>query len=344
MTEKVIGRVEADAILEFQYGSHEQPLLIEAKSGSNDLDREQWGKYLDVLNEDQEAVLLTITNRMATARHRHPNPHESVLRSPEHVQERLRHMSWSEVITRAGRAAKETDTHLEARLLEDLAEYLVRNDSGAAKMDRLPGSWSRTVRKAGGRSGPTELEARELAITWLELLHFQCLDLTREGLEVEVIERDRTALLDELAEEVVSERTLRGTLRVTDGMASGGVAQIDIWLGLASRELLFDVTAPLYGNGTADRVNRFVRAAEDLGLEDVAVGGFGAQQAPDAAAKGNFRTVPDTGRFAVTDSLPRLTNGTGRQESMAQLFRTRVSRVVLDDLGGCVDALLTLRR
>jgi hypothetical protein len=238
--------------------------LIEVKTGSAELEREQVETYLDVARENGAKVVLTISNQLAPAHGVHPV--EVDRRKLKRVA--LHHLSWAEILTvavqqRVHRGISDPD---QAWILGELIRYLEHPRSGALDFTDMGGTWV-PIREAikAGTLRANDKGLPEVVSRWEQLLRFAALRLGRElGAEVEVqVSRkeaaDPTLRIASQAQALVANNVLTGALRIPDA-----IAPLDLVADLHAERVTvsIDLAAPREGRPLT-RVNWLVRQLRD---------------------------------------------------------------------------------
>ena len=192
--------------------------LVEFKTGSGMLKREQVEAYLEIAREEKFDAVLTISNELAIG----PGVHPVVVDKRKLRQVAVHHRSWSEIvgeaiIQRIHRGVSDPD---QAWLLGELIRYLEDPKSGAADFNDMGASW--TIARDATVSGTLKAkdpDALAVAARFEQLMRFAALRLSRElGVTVGLLagkgQPDASARVAELASELASNGVLAGTLRI----------------------------------------------------------------------------------------------------------------------------------
>ena len=257
-------KVFPDGLIRVSRGKRAWVCLVEVKTGTNDLAREQIENYLDVARNEGFDAVLTISNQLA------PTPGEH----PVQVDRRkvrkvaLHHMSWTEVLSNAvlqkvHRGVADPD---QAWILGELIRYLEHPRSGALEFDDMGETWV-PVRDsvANGTFRPTDRGAAQCASRWDQLIRFACLRLGRElGVEVQpVLSRkelaDPSLRAQTVLRELADHGRLAGEIRIPDT-----VGHVTVVADLRAQRVSasIDVVAPQEGRQLT-RVNWLARQLKD---------------------------------------------------------------------------------
>ncbi|WP_284254785.1 hypothetical protein [Pseudolysinimonas kribbensis] len=257
-------KVFPDGLIRVKWGKKVWVALVEVKTGTNELQREQLENYLDVAREHHFDALITISNEIAPA----PGVHPTVVDGRKLRSVAMYHLSWSEVLTlavmqREFRGVADPD---QAWILGELIRYLEHPKSGALEFSDMGASWvpvrdavtSGTLRKA-------DKDAAEVAGRFDALLRFASLKLgQRLGAEVtQVLSRAETTdpvlRTTALTNMLVTDGVLRGQVRIPNTVSPLTVTA-DLRAGQVTCS--FDLTAPTDGRATT-RVNWMLRQLKD---------------------------------------------------------------------------------
>jgi hypothetical protein len=253
-----------DGLIETSRGSKTWTALLEVKTGSAELHREQVESYLDIARDEGFDVVLTISNEMAPA----PGVHPIDVDKRKLRKVSLHHLSWAEVLTlavqqRVHRGVEDPD---QAWILGELIRYLEHPKSGALDFSDMGQPWV-TIREAVAAQTlrANDKGLPEVISRWEQLLRFSALRLGRElGADVQVALSRKEVAEPALrfaaqTRSLVESGVLTGTLRVPDA-----VAPIDIAADLRAGRVTVsvDVDAPRDGRA-ATRVNWLVRQLKD---------------------------------------------------------------------------------
>lgn len=253
-----------DGLLHVTRGKTSWTALLEVKTGSAQLQRDQVENYLDVAREEGFDSVVTISNQLAPA----PGVHPVRVDRRKLRKVTLHHLSWAEVVTAAvqTRVHRGVDDPDQAWILGELIRYLEHPRSGALDFDDMGPNWV-AVRDAtvAGTIRTTDKGIDEVASRWDQLLRFGALRLGRElGADVQVVVprkelADPAARLARFVNELVATATLSGVFRIPD--AAGDIEVCcDLRAGTVSVSL--EIGAPQEGRPPT-RVNWLVRQLSD---------------------------------------------------------------------------------
>jgi stress response protein SCP2 len=226
--------------------------LVETKTGTGQLRRDQVENYLDVARQQGFDAVITLSNEIAPTAGKHP-----VTVDPRKLRKvELHHISWAEVLHEARMvvAHKGADNPLQLWITAELIRYLEHARSGAVAFDDMGPAWV-PVREAiaTGTLRASDRKVPAVAEAWARLVRHLCLHLTADlGVTVtQVMPRklatDPAERTKAVAARLAAEGVLEATLRIPD--AIGPVAVIaDLRAGQVRASV--DVLAPAQGTGT----------------------------------------------------------------------------------------------
>lgn len=208
-----------DGAIVVRRGSTEWKALVEVKTSTRELAREQIENYLDVArNHDFEAVV-TISNQLKTATEQHPVTVDR--RRTKRVA--LHHWSWVEVLSEAvvqreHRGVSDPD---QAWILDELIFYLGHPQSGAIEFQDMGPHW--VAARQSARDGTLRANddgVADIVTRWDQFIRHVCLLLSRElGVDVKHVlprkEQSDAGFHTSVASKTLAdEGVLRGTVRV----------------------------------------------------------------------------------------------------------------------------------
>lgn len=256
--------VYPDGVIQTARAGKTWTALVEVKTGSAELQRQQVENYLDVARELGFDVVLTISNQIAPA----PGVHPVDVDKRKTKKVALHHLSWAEILTyavqqRIHRGVSDPD---QAWILGELIRYLEHPKSGALDFVDMGAAWV-GVREALAAQTlrPNDKGLAEVISRWEQLLRFAALRLGRElGADVQVLlsrkeVAEPTLRFANQTRLLVSEGKLTGSLRISDA-----IAPLDVCADLRAGQVTVavDVDAPKEGRA-ATRVNWLVRQLRD---------------------------------------------------------------------------------
>lgn len=217
-------KVRVDGLVRVQRGERVWTLLIEVKTGTNELTQQQVESYLEVVREHHFDGLLTISNQIVPVVGHHPVKVDG--RKFGRVP--LFHISWTRILTLAHmvkdhQGVSDPD---QAWILSELIRYLEYEGSGAVAFEDMGPHWV-TVRSAA-RDQTLRLSDEgvdEIAGRWDQLVQFLCLGLgARLGQEVRpVLSRkeieDPDARTVAVARDLVDTGTLSAGIKIPNTVA-----------------------------------------------------------------------------------------------------------------------------
>ncbi len=269
--------VRPDGLIRTTRGKRSWTALVEVKTGSNDLRRDQIETYLDLAREQGFDCVITISNQIARIPGQHPIDVDKrkLRRTPLH------HLSWSRVLTeavlqRSYRGVADPD---QAWILGELIRYLEHPNAGAVDFSDMGEYWV-GVRDAvkNGTLRHSDKSAVEVANKWEELVSFAALRLGRKlGANVQEVlsakeRRDVSVRITNIVNEMVTRGIMTGAIRIPDT-----ISDITLKADLRTRQIVVSVSidAPK-GGRTSTRINWLLRQLKSS-APDVRVDSWGAR-------------------------------------------------------------------
>jgi hypothetical protein len=212
-------KVRPDGLIRISRGKRSWTALVEVKTGSSQLNRDQIESYLDVAKEQGFECVITISNQIAKI----PGEHPVEVDKRKMRKVGLRHISWSRVLTEA---VLEKSHHGvadpdQAWILEELIRYLQHPNAGSIDFCDMGEHWV-GVRDAvkHGTLRDADKKAIEVAGKWEELVSFAVLRLGRKlGADVQEVlskkERNDISLrIANIVEAMTSKGAMPGAIRI----------------------------------------------------------------------------------------------------------------------------------
>jgi hypothetical protein len=152
-------KLRPDGVLQVKRGATLWTVLIEVKTGANELKAAQVESYLDVAREQGFNAVLTISNQLAGA----PGEHPLTVDKRKLRKVSLHHLSWSQIRTEAlveqgNRAVSDPD---QAWILAEFIRYLEHPRSGAAEFEDMGASWVAVREAARWGHAPARRQGRD---------------------------------------------------------------------------------------------------------------------------------------------------------------------------------------
>lgn len=267
--------VRPDGLIRTTRGKRSWTALIEVKTGSNQLGRDQIETYLDLAKEQGFDCVITISNQIA----RIPGEHPVEVDKRKLRKTALHHLSWSRVLTeailqKAHRGVADPD---QAWILGELIRYLEHPNAGAVDFSDMGEHWV-GVRDAvkNGTLRHSDKKAFEVAGKWEELVSFAALRLGRQlGTEVQEVlsvkERyDISLRVANIVDAMVAHGIMPGAIRIPNA-----ISDIAIKADLRARQIVASVSlaAPREGKATT-RINWLLRQLK-LSSPDIRLDSWG---------------------------------------------------------------------
>ncbi|WP_098455361.1 TerD family protein [Sanguibacter antarcticus] len=266
-------RVIPDGVIRIARGAKVWTALLEVKTGTGQLHKEQVEQYLDVARTEGYDAVITLSNEIAPGTGEHP----VTVSSNKLKSVALFHLSWAEVL----HEARMVLTHrgagdaMQAWVLHELIRYLEHPRSGATGFDDMGSSWvavresvAAGTLRAGDRKVPT------VANSWIRLVRQLCLRLTAElGVPVtHVMPRKLAADPVERAHAAVEQLAALGTMSATLKVP-GAAGPITVVADLRTSKVRVSASVPAPQEGGAQRriswLLRQLKDAPDETLVDV---------------------------------------------------------------------------
>jgi stress response protein SCP2 len=234
-----------DGVIRVARGNRQWTGLLEVKTGTTQLRRDQVEKYLDVARDHAFDAVVTLSNEIAPGAGEHPIAVDK--RKLRKVG--LFHLSWAEVVQEARMVLthRGVETPLQAWMLAELIRYLEHPRSGASGFEDMGAAWV-PVREAvvAGTLRASDRKVPAVADAWLRLVRYLCLRLTAElgvavghslprKLAMDPVAR-QAALVTRLAADGVLDATVRipGTAGPVTVVADLRVGQIRVSVQVAA--------------------------------------------------------------------------------------------------------------
>ena len=252
--------VRPDGLIRSTRGKRSWTALIEVKTGSNELHREQIETYLDLAKEQGFDCVITISNQIA----RIPGEHPVDVDKRKLRKAALHHLSWSRVLTEAvlqksHRGVADPD---QAWILGELIRYLEHPNAGSIDFCDMGEHWV-GVRDAvkNGTLRHSDEKAIEVAGKWEELVSFAALRLGRKlGDDVQEVlaaneRKDISIRIANIVEAMVTRGLMPGAIRIPNT-----VGDITFSADLRAQQIVASVSidAPKTGRATT-RINWLLR-------------------------------------------------------------------------------------
>ncbi|WP_224766807.1 hypothetical protein [Janibacter melonis] len=253
-------RLYPDGLIRVSRGSRVWTVLVEVKTGTNNLTTEQVENYLDIAREQRFDAVLTISNEIPPVAGQHPTKVDK--RKLRTVA--LHHLPWSQVLAVAvlQKEFRGVADPEQAWILGELIRYLEHHRSGALEFSDMGDSWTQ-IRDAvtSGTLRSNDKGVADVVARFDALLRFAGLSLGRRlGTEaMPVLSRkelsDPSLRASTLTQSLVETGHLSGAIRVP-----GTVGDLVVTADLRAKQVSchVDVDAPSQGRPTT-RVNWLVR-------------------------------------------------------------------------------------
>lgn len=322
-----------DGLIRVTRGKQQWIALVEVKTGSNPLQKDQVEAYMDVASEQGFDAVITISNEIPPVLGSLP----VALDQRKLKKTPVFHYSWARLISIA---IMEKEVHgiedpEQSWILSELIRYLEHQNSGALEFTDMGASWVPVLDAV--RSGlvrKNDADVIDIAGKFDGLIRFLSLKLgQRLGVEVSPrLTRAETSNPEErtknLAEELERDQTFSARIHIP-----GTVADLDISCDFRGRRITTSVTVPASGQSrNQTRVNWLLRPLDD-NLTNVVIEAFGARRS-HAASIEEFREdirdvlpegFPDISRFSISQIHPM---GTQKTTSGRSSFITSLGEAI----------------
>lgn len=176
--------VRPDGLIRITRGKTHWEILVEVKTGANELKKEQVENYLQIARDNKfQGGLLTISNQIVPVEGHHPIQ----VNKQRFGRVPLQHLSWSKILKEAilvkeHKGVKDED---QAWILQELIRYLHYDKSGVLSFNNLGSNWT-MVRSAIRKKDPVDInKIRDVAFRWDQFIQHLCLGLSVDlGLDV----------------------------------------------------------------------------------------------------------------------------------------------------------------
>lgn len=262
-------------LIQVTRGKRSWTALVEVKTGSNGLNREQIEAYLDIVKEQGFDCVITISNQIA----RIPGEHPVDVDRRKLRKVALHHLSWSRVLTEAvlqksHRGVADPD---QAWILGELIRYLEHPNAGSIDFCDMGEHWV-GVRDAvkNGTLRHSDRKTIEVAGKWEELVSFVTLRLGRKlGTDVQEVlavkeRKDIAIRIANIVDAMVTRGLMPGAIHIPDT-----VGDIALSVDLRAQQIVASVSidAPKTGRATT-RINWLLRQLKSTS-SDVRIDSWG---------------------------------------------------------------------
>lgn len=215
------GKVIPDAVFRVSRAGQVWTALLEVKTGTGKLQKEQLENYLDVAKRHRYETVLSLSNDIPASAGELPvQVNKTNLNKVS-----LRHISWSEVIHEARMLLSHGDLtdSLQVWILSELVRYLTHPKSGATEFVDMGRHWV-AVRDSvtAGTLRSSDVKALSVANTWASLSRHLALRMTADlGVTVKhhlprKFNGDPQARNEYIVDQLVASGCLSATLRIPD--------------------------------------------------------------------------------------------------------------------------------
>ena len=301
-----------DGLIRVTRGNKVWTALVEVKTASNGLEKNQVESYMDVARENGFDAVITISNEIPPVLGAHPLPLDG--RKLRHIP--VYHFSWVRLISMAvmEKEVQGIEDLEQSWILGELIRYLEHEKSGALDFTDMGPSWTSVADSIRtGLVKKDDPEVVDIAARFDGLIRYVCLKMgQRLGVEVAPsLSRKETDDPDvrtrSLSEELEVEGAFTAKIRIP-----GTVADLQVRSDMRARQITTYAVVPASGQArNQTRVNWLLRPLGD-DLEDVVIEAQASRRRHGASIeefRGDVREVlpegfPEIKRFAVSQVHP----------------------------------------
>lgn len=307
-----------DGLIRVTRGNSVWTALVEVKTRSNSLEKEQIESYMDIAREHGFDAVITISNEIPPVLGAHPTSLDG--RKLRYTP--VYHFSWVRLISLAvmEKEVRGIDDPEQAWILGELIKYLEHEKSGALDFSDMGASWTPVldaVRTDLVRKDDDDVI--DVASKFDGLIRYTCLKLGQQlGVEVlPKLSRKESENPDErtrrLADELAHEHSMSARIRIP-----GAVADLQIKCDLRAKQATTFAEVPASGHTrNQTRVNWLLRPLDE-DLEDVVIEAHGSRKS-HAASIEDFK---EDLKEVLPDNFPGITKFTVSQVRSIGLQKT----------------------
>ncbi|MGC0273706.1 hypothetical protein ACO0LV_12020 [Pseudactinotalea sp. Z1739] len=323
-----------DGLIRVERGSSSWTALVEVKTQTNGLDKDQVESYMDVARENEFDAVITISNEIPPILGTHPlDLDKRKLRSMP-----VYHFSWVRLISLAV-ASKEVhgiEDEEQAWILSELIRYLEHENSGALEFEDMGGSWTAVtdaVRTGIVRRGDPDVA--DVAAKFDGLVRYMALKLgqkLRVDVEPMLSQRERTnpdLRTESLARELAEDHTMSAKIRIP-----GTAADLAFRCDMRARRIHVHAKVPASGHTRNEtRVNWLLRPLAEIS-GDVIVEAHAARR-QHAATIEEYREDP---KGTLPEAFPEIKSFTvSRVYDLGMSRRTTAKMSFINSVIAAVD-------
>lgn len=323
-----------DGLIRVERGSTTWTALVEVKTQTNGLDKDQVESYMDVAKENNFDAVITISNEIPPVLGVHPlDLDKRKLRSMP-----VYHFSWVRLISLAvtSKEVHGIEDEEQAWILGELIRYLEHENSGALEFEDMGDSWTsvtdavRTGIVRIGDEGVTDVAARfDGLVRYMALKLGQKLSVDVEPVLSQRERNDPDARTQALARELAVDHTMSAKIRIP-----GTAADLEFRCDMRARRV--HVFAKVAASGHArneTRINWLLRPIPQIS-GDVIIEAH-APRRQHAAPIEEFRENP---REVLPDGFPEIRSFTiSRVYDLGMSRRTSAKRSFINSVVAAVD-------
>ena len=133
-------RLYPDGLIRVTRGSKSWVALVEVKTGTNKLEKQQLENYLDIAHDGGFDAVVTISNEIASI----PGTHPTDVDKHKTKKVGLHHVSWAQILSEAvvHKEHRGVADPEQAWILSELIRYLERPHSGTLEFEDMGAGWT----------------------------------------------------------------------------------------------------------------------------------------------------------------------------------------------------------
>ena len=266
--------VRPDGLIVMETGKAAWCALVEAKTGTALLKREQCEDYLVLARELGADAVLTISNQYSTVPSHHPVP----VSKSKTRKVGLFHFSWLALMSKASLLieSREVDDPEQAFLLRELIRFLEHPASGVSSFTRMASGWSAVCVKVkqGASLRKSDPDVVDTVTSWHQLIRYLALELTTslsQPVHVQLPRkhvRDPGARVGDEVDNVIRHSLLHSDINIPN---AASLLMLGADLRRRTLNLAMRLTAPTDRKRAPASINWLVRQLRDVEREDLLI-------------------------------------------------------------------------
>lgn len=266
--------VRPDGLIVVSSGKKEWLALVESKTGSSNLKREQCEDYLILAKQLGIDAVLTISNQYSAV----PSHHPITVPKSKTRKVGFFHFSWLSLMSRATllTESREVDDPEQAFLLNELVRFLKHPSSGVSSFARMSKGW--TLLCAAVKQGATiykkDPAISETVVSWHQLIRFLALELTasvRQPVQVHLSRRHIKDPASRVADDIDS--IIKNSLLVSELSIPNAASHLTVIADLRRRtlNLAMKLDAPTDRQRATAPINWLLRQLRNVERDDLLI-------------------------------------------------------------------------